>query len=127
MAVHQERANTLAARVARMVTLRRSQRAERRLAIVLFGFPPNGGSTGTAAFLGVYASLHNTLRALKSAGYTVDVPATVDELRDKIVAGNALRHGAHANVAARVATGDHVRRERWLAEIEKQWGPAPGE
>ncbi len=127
MVVHQERANTLAARVARMVALRRSQRAERRLAIVLFGFPPNGGSTGTAAFLGVYASLHNTLRALKGAGYTVDVPATVDELREKIVAGNALRHGAHANVAARVATGDHVRRERWLAEIEKQWGPAPGE
>jgi magnesium chelatase subunit H len=25
-----------------------------------------------------------------------------------------------------VATDDHVRRERWLSEIEAQWGPAPG-
>ena len=126
MAVHQERADTLATRVARLVALRRSERAERRVAVVLFGFPPNGGSVGTAAYLSVFASLHHTLRAMKQAGYTVDVPATVDELREQIVAGNAARHGTHANVAARVSAGDHVRRERWLAAIEKQWGPAPG-
>jgi magnesium chelatase subunit H len=27
---------------------------------------------------------------------------------------------------ARIPTGDHIRRETWLAEIEAQWGPAPG-
>jgi magnesium chelatase subunit H len=27
---------------------------------------------------------------------------------------------------ARIAADDHVRRERWLDEIEAQWGPAPG-
>src|SRR5262249_11662366 len=31
-----------------------------------------------------------------------------------------------ANVAARIPVDNHVRRERWLAEIEKQWGAAPG-
>jgi magnesium chelatase subunit H len=29
-------------------------------------------------------------------------------------------------VHARIATDDHVKRERWLEAIEKQWGPAPG-
>ena len=54
------------------------------------------------------------------------MPATVDELRERVVAGNAARHGAHANVHARIAADDHVRREPWLKEIEAQWGPAPG-
>ena len=36
------------------------------------------------------------------------------------------RFGAGANVVARVPVDDHVRREPHLAEIEAQWGPAPG-
>jgi magnesium chelatase subunit H len=126
MAVHLERSAMLAARAAKLVALRRSVRAERKIAVVLFNFPPNAGSTGTAAYLSVYASLHNTLAALKRAGYRVELPDTVDELRARITEGNSARYGADANVAARIATDDHVRRERWLSDIERQWGPAPG-
>ena len=54
---HLERADMLAARVARLVALRRTARAERKVAIVLFNFPPNAGNTGTAAYLGVFESL----------------------------------------------------------------------
>ncbi|MGQ0595569.1 MAG: magnesium chelatase subunit H [Gammaproteobacteria bacterium] len=126
MQVCPERAAALAARLARLVALRHSQRAERKIAAVLFNFPPNAGNTGTAAFLSVFESLHNTLLALKRAGYTVDVPATVEELRERIITGNAARYGATANVHARIPADDHVRRERWLKEIETQWGAAPG-
>ena len=126
MAVHPERAHMLAARVGRLVALRRSERAARRVAVVLFNFPPNSGSTGTAAYLSVFASLHNTLRALRDAGYGVDLPPTVDALRAKILVGNSERFGTDANVAARIDVDDHVRRERWLPEIERHWGPAPG-
>jgi magnesium chelatase subunit H len=126
MSVHPERAAMLAARVAKLVKLRRTARADRKIAIVIFNFPPNAGSTGTAAYLSVYASLHHTLTALKSAGYRVDVPETADALRARLLEGNAARFGADANVAARITTEDHVRRERWLGDIERQWGPAPG-
>lgn len=126
MVSHPERAAMLAARVAKLVALRRQTVAERKVAIVLFNFPPNAGATGTAAYLSVFESLHGTLQALKKAGYTVDLPETVDALRSQILEGNAARYGADANVATRVATDDHVRRERWLADIEKTWGPAPG-
>ena len=44
----------------------------------------------------------------------------------RILEGNAARFGTDANVAARIPADDHVRRERWLGEIERQWGPAPG-
>ncbi|MCU0774319.1 MAG: magnesium chelatase subunit H [Ideonella sp.] len=121
-----ERADMLAARVAKLVALRRSERAERRVAAVLFNFPPNAGNTGTAAYLSVFESLHNTLAAMQRAGYTVELPATADDLRQRIIEGNAKRFGADANVHVRIAASEHVRRERWLKEIEAQWGPAPG-
>lgn len=126
MHVCSERANVLASRTAKLVALRRAERAARKLAIVLFNFPPNAGNTGTAAFLAVFESLFNTLKGLSKAGYSVEVPASVDALRDAILHGNAARFGADANVHTRINVNDHVRRERHLAEIETQWGPAPG-
>ena len=126
MVVHTERAAMLAARVARMVKLRQTARADRKIAMVIFNFPPNAGALGTAAYLSVFASLHRTLHAFKAAGYKVDAPVTVDELREKIMEGNARTFGALGNVAHRIPADDHVRREPHLAQIEKNWGPAPG-
>jgi magnesium chelatase subunit H len=121
-----ERAMMLAARVSKMVALKRSERKDRNVAIVLFNFPPNAGNIGTAAFLSVFESLWYTLTAMKAQGYQVDVPASVDDLRDALLYGNAAQHGADANVHALISADDHVKRERWLQEIEAQWGPAPG-
>ena len=121
-----DRAEMLASRVERMVALRRSQRAERKLAIVLFNFPPNSGAIGSAAFLSVFASLYNTLKSLKEAGYTVNLPASVDALRNEIITGNAAVYGTVANVVAKIPADTHVRRQKWLKEIEGQWGAAPG-
>jgi magnesium chelatase subunit H len=126
MCVHPERAAKLAARLGRLVTLRKTARAERKLAIVLFNFPPNAGATGTAAYLSVFASLHNTLHALKAAGYTLDVPENADALRKMILEGNAAKYGTPANIGAMVPRDAHIRRETYLSEIEKVWGPAPG-
>jgi magnesium chelatase subunit H len=126
MAVHPERANLLARRVAKMVSLRHTPKSDRKVAVTLFNFPPNSGATGTAAFLAVFESLFNTLIGLRAEGYTVDVPESVDALRRAILEGNAERYGSDANVVARISTDDHIRREVHLAEIEKQWGSAPG-
>ncbi len=121
-----ERAEMLAARIDKLVSLRRRQRAERKVAVVLFNFPPNAGSTGTAAFLSVFESLYNTLAAMQRAGYAVELPESVDALRNAVLKGNAEMHGTQANVFAKIGADDHVRRERWLKDIEAQWGPAPG-
>ncbi len=121
-----ERAEALADRVTKLIALRRSKRAERKLAIVLFNFPPNAGATGSAAFLAVFESLHATLTRLAAEGYNVDVPESVDALRDRLLKGNSERFGSDANVAARIPADEHVRREPHLAEIEDHWGPSPG-
>ena len=121
-----ERAIMLAARVSKMVALKRSERKDRNVAIVLFNFPPNAGNIGTAAFLAVFESLWHTLIAMKAQGYQVDMPDSLDDLRDGLLHGNAAQYGADANVHALISADDHVKRERWLKEIEAQWGPAPG-
>ena len=121
-----ERALMLAARVSKLVALRRTEVAQRKVAIVIFNFPPNAGNIGSAAYLSVFESLLHTLTAMKAQGYTVDLPSSVDSLRDSILQGNAALHGADANVHTLIAADEHVKRERWLKEIEDQWGPAPG-
>ncbi len=121
-----ERAEALAARVERLTLLRRSDRAARKVALILFNFPPNSGATGSAAYLSVFESLHRVLHEMKRSGYFVEPPATVDALRKSVIEGNASHFSAQANVHARVAIDQHVRRETWLDEIEAQWGPAPG-
>ncbi|WP_374135420.1 magnesium chelatase subunit H [Sphingomonas sp.] len=121
-----ERAEMLAGRVAKLIELRRAREAERRIAIVLFNFPPNAGAAGTAQFLSVFESLHATLTRLEAEGYAVDVPASVDALRDALLIGNAAQHGADANVHTRISADAIVAREPHLAEIEASWGPAPG-
>jgi magnesium chelatase subunit H len=121
-----ERAEALAARVARLVELRATPRAQRRLGIVLFNFPPNGGAAGSAAFLSVFESLFNTMQALAAAGWTVDLPADAAALKAAVLEGNSARYGTEANVERRVPADEMVRREPHLKEIEAQWGPAPG-
>ncbi len=121
-----ERADALADRVAKLVALRRAPRQDRRLAIVLFNFPPNAGAVGSAAYLAVFASLYNTLKSLAAAGYSVDVPESVDALRLSLIEGNSAHFGTDANVHCRISADDQIRRQRGLADIESQWGPAPG-
>jgi hypothetical protein len=48
----------------RWVDLRRKPPSDRRLALLLYGFPPGVGATGTAALLNVPKSLENLIGAL---------------------------------------------------------------
>ncbi|MFN3607045.1 MAG: cobaltochelatase subunit CobN, partial [Cypionkella sp.] len=95
-------------------------------AIVLYGFPPNAGAVGTAAYLSVFESLFNTLNTMADKGYDITVPESVDALREAVLGGSAKRHGQAANVAAHVSASDIVAHTPWLNEIESVWGPAPG-
>ncbi|MEM1111879.1 MAG: magnesium chelatase subunit H [Pseudomonadota bacterium] len=116
-----------ARRVAHRVRLRHKENADKKVGIVLFNFPPNLGNVGTAAFLDVFQSLHKLLTEMQAAGYTVEVPETVDALRQRLVEGNAMQHGTDGNVAAQLDLDAYRERFPWYPEIEEHWGHAPGE
>ena len=126
MAPCHERVVSLTEKARRVAVLRRKENAEKKVAIVLFGFPPNAGAVGTAAYLSVFESLYNTLHRMAADGYDIDPPESVEALRQSILHGNADQFGQEANVAAHVDADTIVRTTPPLKAIEAVWGPAPG-
>ena len=123
MAPCHERIDSLVDKVKRLANLRQSTPQTRKVAVVLYGFPPNAGAVGTAAYLSVFESLFNTLHAMAAEGYDLTPPATVQDLRDEVLTS---QYGQVAAIAAHVSADDIVAKTPWLADIEAVWGPAPG-
>ncbi len=122
-----EQIELAAERIARRVALSRTDNAQKKIAIVLFNFPPNLGNAGTAAYLDVFASLYRLLQGLQTDGYTVDLPTSADALRQAVVEGNALIYGTDGNVGAQLPVDDYRRLFPAYTQIEPFWGQAPGE
>ncbi|NBU25191.1 MAG: magnesium chelatase subunit H [Gammaproteobacteria bacterium] len=105
------------------IRLRRKPAAEKRVAIVLYNFPPGLGKAGTAALLDVPASVTALLKRLRSEGYAIGrSPTEVAEFNERV---GALERGE----GGRSVTVAEFR--RWLTgaaeRIEKFWGQAPGD
>ena len=127
-----ERVQRLTGRVKRWISLRQKPTSERKLAIVLYGFPPGYGATGTAALLNVPRSLLNLLQALQGQGYDVgDLPANGEDLIQQVrEADNAYADQPNSTAAYNqrqdLATVNVRKLEQWLGyllthRIEKQW------
>jgi magnesium chelatase subunit H len=132
-----ERVQRLVARLHKWIVLRQKPAAERKIAIILYGFPPGYGATGTAALLNVPRSLLKFLQALKDRGYTVgDLPEDGEELiRWVKQADENIPVGAHSRAllqsivptdAPLQNTVPTQRLEKWLgylqtSRIEKHW------
>jgi magnesium chelatase subunit H len=132
-----ERVQRLTGRLRQWINLRQKPLSERKIAIVLYGFPPGYGATGTAALLNVPRSLLKLLQALKAQGYTVgDLPEDGEILIEQVQqAENGYTEQPNA------ITGDKQRKDltsvnvhqlqKWLGylltrRIEKQWNTLTG-
>jgi magnesium chelatase subunit H len=86
-----ERVRKLASRIKGWVQLRKTPKNERKLSIVLYGFPPNVGAVGTAALLDVPRSLDNLLKRMHVEGYDVgDFATDQDACGESIVAALSI-------------------------------------
>ncbi|HEX7296934.1 MAG TPA: cobaltochelatase subunit CobN, partial [Pyrinomonadaceae bacterium] len=121
-----DRCVRLARRLHRWNRLRTLPRDQIKLAFTLFCFPPNKGNIGTAADLDVFPSLWDSLQCLKAEGYTVELPKSADDLRDRLLSGNAQQFGSQVNVDYRITAKEYFRLCPYIKEIEKEWGPFPG-
>jgi magnesium chelatase subunit H len=132
-----ERLQRLTNRVKSWVSLRQKPISQRKIAIILYGFPPGYGAVGTAALLNVPRSLIKLLNALKEQGYTVgEIPEDGEELIHQIKAADEnpnLQTNKEEIISplvyggARGGSTVNVRTlEKWLgylntSRIEKQW------
>ena len=127
-----DRVKRLTARLKAWVNLRQTSPADRKIAIILYGFPPGYGAVGTAALLNVPRSLLKLLQALKAQGYTVgELPADGEDLIQQVgAADNAYANwpdDLNATELRQHLTKVHVHTlAQWLgylrtSRIEKQW------
>ncbi|MHC5825238.1 MAG: cobaltochelatase subunit CobN, partial [Nostoc sp.] len=137
-----ERVQRLIGRVKSWVALRQKPASERKIAIILYGFPPGYGAVGTAALLNVPRSLLKFLHALKEQGYTVgDLPDDGEELirwvkeadeANSLVGQSSRLPLDNGRQDAHPTSNVNVRTlEKWLgylqtSRIEKQWKSLTG-
>ncbi len=128
-----ERVKRLTGRVKNWINLRKTPPSERKIAIILYGFPPGYGATGTAALLNVPRSLIKFLTALKSQGYTVgEIPEDGEELIKKVKEADedvtgvfSKKNGKQRNIV-NIKTLDKWLGYLFLTRIEKQWQSLTG-
>lgn len=133
--LQEDRVARLANRLRKWTALRRTPNAQKRIAIVLYGFPPAVGATGTAALLDVPSSLVALVARLKLEGYDVgdgdrlsgDEILERVKLADEVMQGGRLS-GSEANemLASTVTVSADALRD-WMnsqqsERIEKSWG-----
>lgn len=135
-----DRAKRLTSRINNWVKLRQTPPSERKIAIILYGFPPGYGAAGTAALLNVPKSLLNFLHKLQAAGYTVgEIPPDGEELirrvkeaDDAATADGGGLTGMNADGRGGFGNTVNVKKlEKWLgylltSRIEKQWKSLTG-
>eukprot|EP00178_Gracilaria_changii_P019984 TRINITY_DN57_c1_g2_i1.p1 TRINITY_DN57_c1_g2~~TRINITY_DN57_c1_g2_i1.p1 ORF type:complete len:1335 (-),score=234.98 TRINITY_DN57_c1_g2_i1:2561-6565(-) len=66
-----DRVRRLTGRLRKWISLRKKHNHDKRVAIIVYGFPPSIGATGTAALLNVPKSLSNILKRLSDEGFDV--------------------------------------------------------
>jgi cobaltochelatase CobN len=131
------RGTRLAKRILRRITLQKKPNQDKRVAIVIFNYPPSEGTLGTASFLDVFASVEQILNQLQAAGYTV-TPPTHGSLKDMFLTGGLLHNGeftSHhltAKHALRVPLKTYLNWYNQLPskirlECEKLFGQPPGD
>ncbi len=75
-----DRVNKLSSRIHGHFRLRNSFIKDRKLCVLVYGFPPSVGSTGTAALLNVGRSLNNLIKRLNIEGYAVGTNSFINSL-----------------------------------------------
>lgn len=86
MAVVPDRCDRAASRVFNWIKLRRKRNSEKKVAFILYDYPPGEDNLGNASYLDVFASVERLLEIMKEEGYTVDMPNK--RLRDLFIERN---------------------------------------
>jgi magnesium chelatase subunit H len=120
-----DRLARLTSQIRHWLRLRHKPRTDRRVAFVLYNYPPGLGRLATAALLDVPASLHATLQHLDRAGYRVEgLPATAAQLAEQLA---TLEQTDQQTNRMSVSAYRHALAPRHADRIEHKWGAAPGD
>jgi magnesium chelatase subunit H len=124
-----ERVKRLTGRLKNWINLRKTETKDRKIAVILYGFPPGYGATGTAALLNVPRSLLKLLQELEKQGYNIgELPEDGEILINHVKeADETIISSKDSEIPGNGKATVNVRKlEEWLGyllttRIEKQW------
>ena len=124
----QDRIEAIAQRSMKWANLRRKPKIHKKVAITVFSFPPDKGNVGTAAYLDVFGSIFEALKALQHNGYDVqDVPESAEALMLAVIHdAQAQYNSPELNIAYRMSVPEYESLTPYHKRLEDSWGEAPG-
>eukprot|EP01025_Chloroclados_australasicus_P056517 TRINITY_DN7000_c0_g1_i1.p1 TRINITY_DN7000_c0_g1~~TRINITY_DN7000_c0_g1_i1.p1 ORF type:complete len:1392 (-),score=211.30 TRINITY_DN7000_c0_g1_i1:327-4502(-) len=123
-----DRIDSLCNRAIMWANLRKKPRADKKLAITVFSFPPDKGNIGTAAYLNVFGSIFKVLQNLKRAGYDVgNIPNSDEELIKMVLNDEEAKfNSSDLNIAYKMPVDEYKKLCPYSEALVENWGPAPG-
>ncbi|NET43326.1 magnesium chelatase subunit H [Okeania sp. SIO2B3] len=124
----QDRIEAVAQRAMKWASLRRKPKLDKKVAITIFSFPPDKGNVGTAAYLDVFGSIYEVVKALKGNGYDIqDLPDSAEELMKQVIHdATAQYQSPELNIAHRMSVEQYERLTPYSERLYENWGPPPG-
>ncbi|WP_414589870.1 magnesium chelatase subunit H [Scytonema sp. PCC 10023] len=124
----QDRIEAVAQRALKWANLRRKPKLHKKVAITVFSFPPDKGNVGTAAYLDVFGSIYEVMKALKNNGYDVqELPESAKELMEQVIHDAQAQYSSpELNIAYRMPVREYEALTPYSQKLEENWGPPPG-
>ena len=124
----QDRIEAVAQRAMKWANLRKKPKLNKKVAITVFSFPPDKGNIGTAAYLDVFGSIYEVMKALKNNGYDIqDLPESAEQLMQDVIHDlQAQYQSPELNIAHRMSVEQYERLTPYSVRLEENWGPPPG-
>jgi cobaltochelatase CobN len=72
--VIEDRIDRVSSRIENWIRLKKKRNDQKRIAVIIYGYPPGEANIGSAAYLDTFKSVERLLMALKGEGYKVDLP-----------------------------------------------------
>ncbi len=121
-----DRLQRLATITGGFVKLRHTPNSQKKIAVVVYNYPPGQGNTATAALFDVPASLIALLDRLKAEGYDVgEYPREPATMADCIK--GSIRADEHEAITAGRESFYHQFTSRQQERINDRWGAFPGD
>ncbi|NJR25005.1 MAG: magnesium chelatase subunit H [Richelia sp. CSU_2_1] len=124
----QDRIEAIAQRAMKWAILRRKPKLDKKVAITIFSFPPDKGNVGTAAYLDVFGSIYQVMKALKGNGYDLpELPESAEKLMQEVIHdATAQYQSPELNIAHRMSVEEYERLTPYSERLHENWGPPPG-
>jgi len=124
----QDRIEAVAHRALKWANLRRQPKLQKKVAITVFSFPPDKGNVGTAAYLDVFGSIYEVMKALKNNGYDVpELPENAQALMEQVIHDAQAQYSSpELNIAYRMSVPEYEELTPYSQRLEENWGPPPG-